>query len=882
VTIEEGDSPDIVARFEVTQVGERHTKEKKDEIMRRLVDMRTTGESVARVRLRVPPVAHKLAIAVTPERTELEPGESTTIDVSVADALGKPVAGAEVAVLAVDEAVLAVGDKERPDPLSAMYGRRESTLLTASTSQNVLLAQDFGDGLFNLECDYGPMASMARMSGDPGGPAGPPPLMRADFKPYAVWAPAVTTDASGHVRVPVTLPGSLTRYRIWAVAAAGLGDFGAGEGSLVARRSLMVRPSPPRFLRVHDSAQISALVENRSDLPLTVDVAARSTGLDLGRRGQRVQVPPHDRVEVSFPAQSQVTGQAQIQFIARAGKVTDAAAVTLPVWLASVPETTATYGDFDSGGVALPVEVSGHFVPEFGGLSVSTSSTALSQLTDAALYLTGYPYECSEQLASRLLAIAALHDLLPAMHPEGMPDDASIRAAVQRDLNQLAARRDPNSGGYAYWPSGAADAFLTLHVVHALVRLRQAGYEVAPRDIDAGLAYARQGDRSRWSDSNRQGSDPGAAAVLAAFGGYVANLANPSGAGFGGASYNPREAANIPAEALGWMLATSKDERLRGAIEQGLLNTMEESAGQAVTRRGSYIAPWSRLEATRRADAAALIGMLAADPENPATAKLARGLLGDRVRGRWANTHETAYALTALADYFRKREVISPHFTADVWVGDTAVGEHKFDGRSTEQALTFVPMSALTGDLSVTIGLAGQGRLYYRAALDSAEVPEMIKAENHGFSIRRVYEGVDSAKDVRHDSDGWHVRAGARVRINVGIETTQERSMVAVVDELPAGFEAINPDLRGVQPLDVYGRAVPRGRDEQSFWAEYQNLRAERAEAFATRLPEGTYLYSYLARATTPGRFTAPPSRAEEMYAPETSGHGATERVIVE
>ena len=53
-------------------------------------------------------------------------------------------------------------------------------------------------------------------------------------------------------------------------------------------------------------------------------------------------------------------------------------------------------------------------------------------------------------------------------------------------------------------------------------------------------------------------------------------------------------------------------------------------------------------------------------------------------------------------------------------------------------------------------------------------------------------------------------------------------------------------------------------------------------EAFASLLWEGVYTYRYMARATTPGRFVVPPPRAEEMYAPETFGRGATDRVVVE
>ena len=65
-------------------------------------------------------------------------------------------------------------------------------------------------------------------------------------------------------------------------------------------------------------------------------------------------------------------------------------------------------------------------------------------------------------------------------------------------------------------------------------------------------------------------------------------------------------------------------------------------------------------------------------------------------------------------------------------------------------------------------------------------------------------------------------------------------------------------------------------------WYEHQNLRDDRAEAFTSYLPGGTYSYTYTARATTPGDFVVPPSRAEEMYAPETFGRSSSARVVVE
>jgi hypothetical protein len=120
---------------------------------------------------------------------------------------------------------------------------------------------------------------------------------------------------------------------------------------------------------------------------------------------------------------------------------------------------------------------------------------------------------------------------------------------------------------------------------------------------------------------------------------------------------------------------------------------------------------------------------------------------------------------------------------------------------------------------------------------------------------------------------------------------------VALVDPLPAGFEALNPALAvtGSVPGDGGGEETPMGplglggpgRGGPRWWwsrpwFDHQNLRDDRVEAFSALLWEGVHTYRYVARATTPGTFVVPPAKAEEMYAPETFGRGATDRVVVE
>ena len=91
--------------------------------------------------LSIPPLARTLAVRVTPRARELEPGGSTTLDVEVADADRRPVANAELAVVVVDEAVLALSGYAFGDPIASFYARREGGVRGVHSRSLVKLAQ---------------------------------------------------------------------------------------------------------------------------------------------------------------------------------------------------------------------------------------------------------------------------------------------------------------------------------------------------------------------------------------------------------------------------------------------------------------------------------------------------------------------------------------------------------------------------------------------------------------------------------------------------------------------------------------------------------------------------------------------------------------------
>src|SRR6185295_11441569 len=128
----------------------------------------------------------------------------------------------------------------------------------------------------------------------------------------------------------------------------------------------------------------------------------------------------------------------------------DASQVELPVYTPATTEAFATYGEIDEGAIAQPVKMPPGVFPQFGGLEITTSSTQLQALTDAVLYLVSYPFECNEQIASRVITIAALKDVLAAFKAKGLPPPETLIASVKTDLEKL--RRHQNMyGGWGFW-----------------------------------------------------------------------------------------------------------------------------------------------------------------------------------------------------------------------------------------------------------------------------------------------------------------------------------------------------------------------------------------------------------------------------------------------
>lgn len=902
------------------------------------------------INLSISTASRKLTVTADPKDATLAPGGETKVDIVVKDHRGEPVANSEVAVVIVDESVLALSRYSIADPASIFYTARQPGVVDYHSRKDVLLGNPddvkpppppmpVSAGVMDArqvsELAMAPSAKSKRSEGfamdaaekddsNTSPTVGETPInLRQNFDALAVFAPSVKTDSNGRATVDVKLPDNLTRYRITAVSVDAGKRFGKTESNITAKKPLMVRPSAPRFMNFGDKIELPVVVQNQTDQDMAVDVAIRATNASLGSTtppaeaaatppiqegsvsaGRRVLVKANSREEIRFPVSTVKAGTARFQIAVNSGKHNDAAEISLPVWTPATTEAFATYGTTDqNGAIFQPVQTPGDVYSQFGGLEVTTSSTQLQELTDAFIYLTNYPYGCSEQIASRMISTAALRDVLQAFKAKDTPTNEQLEAQFKRDI-QILQSRQRDDGSFGLWKRDRERyeyPFLTVHVAHALALAKSKGYKVPDEMLNKVKPYLANVEKyyvGEWYPRS-----PQVRWTISAYALYIRDMMGDKDVGKAKKLLAEATIEKIPFEALGWVLSVlANDPGSKVEVEQivrFLMNRTTETAAAAnfITNYGD--GGWLIMHSNRRADGVLLEAMIKADPKNDLIPKLVRGLLAHRTKGHWGSTQDNVFILLALDKYFNAFEKVTPDFVTRVWLGNTYAGEQVFRGRSVDSNQLEIPMSFLVdqgGTSNLILDRQGAGRLYYRIGMKYAPKNLKLAPADYGFTVLRKYEAVDDPADVKQNAEGsWTIKSGARVRIRLTMVAQARRYHVALVDQLPAGLEILNPELATTEaiPPDTGGGntgvvevgSQSYGRNYYWWrmnWFEHQNFRDERAEAFSALLWEGVYNYTYVTRATTPGQFVVPPAKAEEMYHPETFGRTGTDFVNVE
>jgi alpha-2-macroglobulin len=822
--------------------------------------------------LQIEDATKHLDVKVSADRAEYRPANTAHVSVETHDWAGRPAPG-EVTLWAVDYGVLSLTNFSPPDVLHAIYAQKALEVMTEDSRQRIVSRRV--------------LTPKGATDGGGGGSESGVTSVRRDFRPLAFWLGSVVTGADGHATASVTLPESLTTYRIMAVAADASSRFGSADTEITVTKPVTLLAAFPRFLDLGDHASFGGVVTNTLKTGGRASVTIRTLDPTVltftGGTSQTVELDAGGTAPVRFDAVARGVGTARVRMTVTLGRESDAFETTLPVSAPAPLETSAAFGDtLDRATERLAVPAG--IVPRVGGLNVNLASTALVGLGEGARYLMDYPYDCAEQKASAALALALAADLGDAF-AMGRVAPADYRAKATTLLADL-PHYQCQDGGFGYWPGGClyGDAYLTayvLHVMHVADSLGMASDgSVIRRALDFldRVMKAKQPDQVQWMPAWGAAEAFGVK-VLTEYGrNEDSNLTRLT-----------TMADRLPIFALSYLAdglaAAGAHDARYGDLVRRLVNALRVEGDQAhVEELDSPALRWL-WNSNIRATALVLDGFVRRGDATGPVPQLVRWLLAARRNGRWGNTQENASALESLVAYYKRFESVTPDMSATVSLGTATLGTASFRGRSSAAQQIRIAMPDLVRQVAagserdLTISRAGTGHLYYASRLQFAP-SEPLPATDQGIHVERQYERFAESNPGGPSQPATSFNAGDLIRVTLTVTLPTERRFVAVTDAMPAGVEAVDSWFRTT--ASDLARDASVSSDNQSWATRYQRGGFDHIEKydnrvvlFATRLSEGRHEFSYIVRATTAGTFGVAGTEVEEMYAPEVHGRSA-------
>jgi hypothetical protein len=277
-----------------------------------------------------------------------------------------------------------------------------------------------------------------------------------------------------------------------------------------------------------------------------------------------------------------------------------------------------------------------------------------------------------------------------------------------------------------------------------------------------------------------------------------------------------------------------------------------------------------------RTTAIILGAMSKLDKKNPLNANAARWLMSNRTDGHWLSTQETAWTLMGLTDWMAASGELKADYAYAVTFNGDPVGDGQADQETIFQTKQLrIDIKEMLKDEVNRLAIsrdAGPGNLYYTAFLDVSLPVDQVPALERGILVRRDYFLLDDYSRPVNQA-----KQGDLVLVRLTIVAPHTLHYVVVDDPLPAGLEAVDQSLetsqQGVVPNQFkWDDLVYKG---WGWWLfDHIQYHDERVELSATELSPGTYVVSYLARASTSGKFQVVPPTAQEFYFPDVYGRG--------
>jgi uncharacterized protein YfaS (alpha-2-macroglobulin family) len=691
--------------------------------------------------------------------------------------------------------------------------------------------------------------------------------IRDRILPCACFNPDVKFDSNGKAMCRFKLPGNLTRWRITAIVDDTT-SFGVDTASFVTNKPLMVRPQLPRFLRVGDSASAQYILENRSKDNMSIKsgtFTSKDTTLDS------CNVPSNSTRFCNFPLTGHVRGTDSILFLTRGGSFLDGIKVDIPV-IDEHLRMVQAIGGSTIDNVQIPVLLPEKASVKNCSLGVALSTTRMQNLQEGVRYLFEYPYGCLEQQGSRIMPLLCMKSFTERFKlPMLQYGDEKI--VIQKYLDNIGTYQNLQDGGLTYWPSNSGKSYpwITAYVLEILIRAKKLGYKVCDSVYTRAINFVNSDLKHEYTEDQQR-------LVTKSYETLVLSLAGKTNLSEMKHLYEIRNSLPLTAriDLLKAISASGKNKRCMEVIQRSLRNKLVER-----NRLAYFVSEESKglefcHESPVRQTALCLEALLETGARSRFDEPMVRWLTEQRQAGRWRTTQENIAVFRAFAAYTSVYEHDEPVLNAVVKLARDLWFTTDLRGREGVQAyrsklLDSIPVQ---GKTAISIDRSGSGRLYYDLLL-SKSTSDTAPAYSSGLAIKRTISLLTDTARLLADTS--QLQNGQCLQVELRIRCDQDIAFVAIDDPVPAGCEAVDPELvtgeqtKALEITHCYGPQSP----------VYNEFRDSRVLYFYNDMPAGEYKIKYLLKPTTAGRFLWPAPKAEAMYFPEISGKGTARMVTI-
>jgi uncharacterized protein YfaS (alpha-2-macroglobulin family) len=783
--------------------------------------------------------ANQLAVTVKADQPTYAIRTTAKVTIQANLPNGKPAAGAEIALAAVDEALLELEPNKSWNLLEAMLQRRSYGVETSTAQMQVVGKRHYG-----------------RKAIPAGGGGGKSPT-RELFDTLLLWKPVIVLDANGRAQVDVPLNDSLTSFKIVAVAQSGDSLFGTGAVSIRSTQDLQLISGLPPLVREGDNFSALVTVRNTTTRAMQVHATAQAAGLTATPPlpDKDESIPAGETRELVWPVTVPPdVGQLVWEINAQeqgGAKVKDSIKFTQRV-VPAVPVTVqqATLFQLDkpfSMAVAPPADG----LPGRGGLAISLAPSLASGNEGLRRYFINYPFSCLEQKTTRAI---------------GLRDEAMW----QKVLNDLPTYLDSDGLAYYYPPNeGNARRGSDTLTAYLLAVTEESGFAIPQQSRDKmldGLAAFVEGKITREFWSPQKDLDVRKLAALEALSRYdrvrppmldsiqLSPNLWPTSALLDWINILQR-VSNVPDRA----------KRLAEAdqIIRARLNYQSTRMGFS-TESSDY---WWWLMASADVNANRLVLTML---ENPAwkedMPKLINGAIQRQSRGHWSTTTANLWGSLALQKFAHKfeSEKVAGVTKASLEQGANVSSNQSYSwpaGAATPTAQVGklqLPWPSSAAPAELKLSHAGSGAPW--VTVQSLAAVVLKKPFSSGYRINKKIVPVEQKEK------GKYTR-GDIVRVDLEVDAQSDMTWVVVTDPIPAGATLLGSGLGRDSAI-----ATTSERPSGSAWLAYEERSFEAFRSYYEYVPKGKFTMTYTFRINNPGEFSLPPTRVEAMYAPEMFG----------